>query len=181
MKNKIGTVGRFLPGLQYRLAPIPGMSEGGVLSVFGPTVMKGYLLADKPYELVSYENKWYDTGDIVSIDEEGFITIKGRLKRFAKIAGEMVSLTMIENYIRKLWPEHQHAVINIAEEKKGEQLVLITTYSEAAREPLVIFAKENLMSEITIPKQIHVLAKMPLLGSGKIDYVFLHQYIHTMI
>ena len=170
MQNKTGTVGRFLPGIKYRLKPVPGIEEGGVLIVSGPNIMKGYLLADHPGQLVPPEEGWYETGDIVSIDESGYVTIKGRVKRFAKIAGEMVSLAMVENQVNKLWPDYQHAVINIPDPKKGEALVLVTTHPGATREELVIFGKANKMGEITIPKKILIVKVMPLLGSGKVDY-----------
>lgn len=169
-QNKTGTVGRLLPGISYKIKPVPGIDEGGVLVVSGPNVMKGYLLASAPGVLVKPENGWYETGDVVSIDETGFVTIKGRIKRFAKIAGEMVSLMMVEQQINKLWPDHQHAVVNVPDAKKGEQLVLITTYLEATREAVVAHAKAVLMGEIAIPKRIITTAEMPLLGTGKVDY-----------
>lgn len=177
MQNKAGTVGRFLPGLQYRMEEVPGIEQGGVLYVKGPNVMKGYLLADNPGVLVPPEDGWYNTGDIVDIDEAGFITIKGRAKRFAKIGGEMVSLTMVEQQISSLWPNYQHAVINIADPKKGEQLMLITTYSEAKREDILSYAKSIGMTELAVPKKMTIIEKMPLLGSGKIDYKELINFV----
>lgn len=177
MQNKIGTVGRFLPGIQYRLDPVPGIAEGGILSVLGSNIMKGYLLSDKPGLLVAPEQGWYNTGDIISIDESGFITIKGRVKRFAKIAGEMVSLTMVEQEINKLWPDYQHAVINKPDPKKGEQLILFTTYPDATREMVVNHAKTAQMGEITIPKKIIIIKKMSLLSTGKIDYTSLSEEV----
>lgn len=176
MQNKIGTVGRFLPGIQYQLNSVPGIEEGGTLMISGPNVMKGYLLADQPGVLVPPQDGWYDTGDVVSIDEAGFVTIKGRVKRFAKIAGEMVSLAMVEQQINKLWPEYQHAIINMPDIKKGERLILLTTYQHATREEIVSHAKTNHMGDIAIPKQIVILKKMHLLGTGKIDYASLKDY-----
>lgn len=170
MQNKMGTVGRFLPGIHYRLNPVPGINQGGMLVVSGPNIMKGYLLANQPGILVPPENGWYETGDVVSIDEMGFITIIGRVKRFAKIAGEMISLVLIENLIEKLWPAYQHAVLSIPDSKKGEQLILVTTYPNAIRDEIVSHIKLNHMSEIAIPKKIVIIQKMPLLGTGKIDY-----------
>ncbi len=170
MQNKIGTVGRLLPGIKGRLKPVPGIDEGGVLEISGPNIMKGYLLADNPGQLVPPQDGWYDTGDIVSIDESGYVTIKGRVKRFAKIGGEMISLVMVETQINKLWPEFQHAVVNIPDPKKGEQLVLVTTNPKATREEVVAFARANLMGEITTPKKILIVKEMPLLGSGKVNY-----------
>lgn len=173
MQNKEGTVGRFLPGIHYQLTAVPGIENGGSLSVSGPNVMKGYLLANEPGVLVPPTEGWYDTGDVVSVDETGFITIKGRIKRFAKIAGEMVSLTMVEQHLSKLWPTFQHAVINLPDPKKGEQLILVTTNPNAAREELISYFKENRIAELAIPKKIVFLKQMPLLGTGKIDYSYL--------
>lgn len=170
MQNKMGTVGRLLPGISYQLKPVPGIDDGGVLMVSGPNIMKGYLLASNPGVLVAPEQGWYETGDVVSIDENGFVTIKGRIKRFAKIAGEMVSLTMVEQQISKLWPDHQHAVVNLPDPKKGEQIILITTNMEASRDAIVSHAKVVQMGEIAIPRKIISVPEMPLLGTGKIDY-----------
>ncbi|HSR72917.1 MAG TPA: AMP-binding protein, partial [Kiloniellales bacterium] len=96
MHYRAGTVGRFLPGIRHRLEPVPGLDEGGQLFVAGPNVMLGYVLAEAPGELRPPTEGWYDTGDIVAIDDEGFVTIQGRAKRFIKIAGEMVSLAAVE-------------------------------------------------------------------------------------
>lgn len=170
MQNKPGTVGRLLPGLKCELVAVPGIDQGGVLKVNGPNVMKGYLLANKPGVLVPPQNGWYETGDIVSIDDTGFVTIKGRVKRFAKIAGEMVSLAMVEQKVQQLWPEAQHAVVNVPDAKKGEQLVLVTTQQAATRDEVIRFAKSVQMGEIMIPRKVTVVKEMPLLGSGKINY-----------
>lgn len=170
MQNKVGSVGRLLPGIRYKLTAVPGIEKGGVMSIAGPNIMKGYLLASQPGVLVPPEQGWYDTGDVISIDEAGFLTIQGRVKRFAKIAGEMVSLTMVEQQMLTLWPEHLHAVVNMPNIKKGEQIVLVTTKPDANREDIVTYAKANHMPEISIPRKIVKIKTMLLLGSGKIDY-----------
>lgn len=177
MQTKVGTVGRLLPGIQYQLQNIPGISEGGLLKVFGPNVMKGYLLAQQPGVLAPPKDGWYETGDIVDFDESGFITIKGRVKRFAKIAGEMVSLSLVEQKIQELWPNAQHAVVSIPDLKKGEQIVLVTTQHDAMRDEIVRFAKMNLMGDIMIPRKIVTLKNMPILGSGKINYTAIKEKI----
>jgi acyl-[acyl-carrier-protein]-phospholipid O-acyltransferase/long-chain-fatty-acid--[acyl-carrier-protein] ligase len=171
MHNKPGTVGRLLPGIHYRLEAVPGIEDGGKLVVTGPNIMKGYLLADKPGLLVPPENHTYDTGDIVAFDEEGYITIKGRAKRFAKIAGEMVSLTAVEAYIAALWPGHHHAVVSIPDAKKGEALVLVTDYADAKREEISAYAKAHGIGELSVPRMITIVESVPLLGTGKTDYV----------
>ena len=169
MKNQVGTVGRFLPGIRYQLNPVPGIEDGGVLSIAGPNIMKGYLFADQPGVLVAPKEGWYDTGDVVSIDPAGYITIKGRVKRFAKIAGEMVSLVMVESKYDQLWPAYQHAVISITDPKKGEQLMLFTTNPEATRGSGDL-CESHWYGDIAIPKKIVILKVMPQLSTGKIDY-----------
>lgn len=175
MANKIGSVGKLLPQIETVLEPVPGVENGGRLHVKGPNIMKGYLLADKPGKLVSPESSqgkgWYDTGDIVEISEEGFVTIKGRAKRFAKIAGEMVSLTAVETFVSGIYPDEGHAIVALPDAKKGEQLVLLTTKKGLKRSNLFSPAKEQGISELWVPKEIVVVDKIPLLGTGKVDYV----------
>lgn len=170
MQNKSGTVGRLLPGIQYKLKEVPGIKEGGRLSVSGPNVMLGYLLSIAPGVLVPPENGWYDTGDIVDIDDEGYITIKGRAKRFAKVGGEMISLTAVEGLLAKLWPNHTHAIIAIPDEKKGEQLILVTENKEAKRQEIIEYVRKQGLSELGLPKKIIYVDQVPILGTGKINY-----------
>ena len=179
MEIKSGTVGQFLPGVEYQLLPVPGVEKGGKLLVKGPNVMLGYLLHDKPGVIVPPQTEqgagWYDTGDIVEIDDEGFVTICGRAKRFAKIGGEMVSLGAVEEIIGKCWPGHHHAIVAIPDSSKGEQLVLLTSYPDADRKLLVELMRAHDVSEINIPRKIIRLDNVPLLGSGKTDYTSAYQ------
>ncbi|WP_341325611.1 AMP-binding protein [Methylotuvimicrobium sp. KM2] len=172
MEFKAGTVGRFMPKMEYKLEPIPGIDQGGQLHVKGPNIMQGYLLAKNPGQLVPpksvYGEGWYDTGDIVDVDDEGFITIKGRSKRFAKIAGEMVSLTVVEQLATKAWPDALHAAVTLPDEKKGEQIILLTTQKSASARDLEAVAEG--VSKIVLPKKIMIVDKVPVLASGKIDY-----------
>ncbi|MEH6630265.1 MAG: acyl-[ACP]--phospholipid O-acyltransferase [Halopseudomonas aestusnigri] len=170
LQYKAGTVGRFLPGIESRLEPVPGIPTGGRLFVKGPNIMKGYLRADAPGQLQPPEGGWYDTGDIVALDIDGFISIQGRAKRFAKIAGEMVSLTAAEDLAGKVWPGFQHAVIARPDAKKGEQLILATDCPTATRPELQAKAKEEGITELMIPREIEILDKLPVLGTGKTDY-----------
>ncbi len=171
MHFKAGSVGRLLPGVEGRLDPVPGIAEGGRLSIRGPNIMAGYLKADAPGQLQPPEGGWHDTGDIVTIDDAGFITIRGRAKRFAKIGGEMVSLPAVETYAAKLWPDSEHAVVTRPDARKGEQLVLFTTRADATASALQAWARDNGVTELMIPKDIRIVEALPVLGTGKLDYV----------
>ena len=175
MYFKRGSVGRLLPGIEYKLEQIPGVEDGGRLFVKGANIMAGYLRDTNPGVLEPPQDGWYDTGDIVRVDEKGFIFILGRAKRFAKIAGEMISLTAVETEINALWPGKMHAIVNIPDEKKGEQLVLFTTEPKAERSALIIDFKAKGLSELAVPKIIKIMEEIPLMGTGKVDYVKLKE------
>jgi acyl-[acyl-carrier-protein]-phospholipid O-acyltransferase / long-chain-fatty-acid--[acyl-carrier-protein] ligase len=165
-----GSVGLFLPGIEHRLEPVPGIAEGGRLFVRGSNVMLGYLKADKPEVVQAPEDGWYDTGDIVSVDADGFVFIQGRAKRFAKIAGEMVSLAMAETLAQDVWRDAEIAVVAVADARKGERLVLVTSATDAAPRAMLARARERGMAEIMVPRDVVVVPKVPLLGTGKVDY-----------
>lgn len=169
-----GSVGRLLPGIEARLEAVPGLDEGEQVFVRGPNIMAGYLKTDAPGVLQPPEDGWHDTGDIVTIDAEGFVTIRGRAKRFTKIAGEMVSLPAVEGYAAKVWPDAESAVVTRPDARKGEQLVLFTTNKDAKLSELRAWGKENGIAEIAIPRDIRVLDSLPLLGTGKLDYATLN-------
>ncbi|MFC6792508.1 acyl-[ACP]--phospholipid O-acyltransferase [Methylobacterium komagatae] len=171
MFNRFGTVGRLLPGIEAKLEPVPGIDEGGRLSVRGPNVMLGYLMTDAPGHLKPPPEGWHDTGDIVSIDKEGFVTIRGRAKRFAKVAGEMVSLAAIEKLANDLWPDRLSAAAAVPDARKGERLVLFTQAKDATRAAFQSFAKGKGASDVSIPAEVVVLEDIPLLGAGKVDLV----------
>jgi acyl-[acyl-carrier-protein]-phospholipid O-acyltransferase/long-chain-fatty-acid--[acyl-carrier-protein] ligase len=173
MDYKAGSVGRFMPDMLHKLEPVPGIENAGKLHVAGPNIMKGYLLPDNPGVLVppcsaAYGEGWYDTGDIVHVDEEGFIHIQGRSKRFAKIGGEMVSLTAVEQLAIHAWPEAQHVVVSLPDPKKGEQLVLLTTRRDVNAKLLA--EASTGVATINLPKKVFVLDKLPVLATGKTDY-----------
>jgi acyl-[acyl-carrier-protein]-phospholipid O-acyltransferase/long-chain-fatty-acid--[acyl-carrier-protein] ligase len=171
LANKAGTVGRLVPLLEARLDPVPGIGEGGRLSVRGPNVMLGYYRAENPGVLEPPKDGWHDTGDIVAVDAHGFITIKGRAKRFAKIGGEMVSLSAVEAMAAELWPGVVSIVVSVPDARKGERLVLLTPEAKASREAFSRHAKARGASELSVPAEIVVVPSVPLLGSGKPDYV----------
>jgi len=166
-----GTVGRLLPGMRMRLEPVEGIEEGGRLWLAGPNMMTGYMNADRPGEIQPLTDGWHDTGDIVSVDRDGFITIRGRAKRFAKIAGEMVSLGAVEMLAQALWPEERHAVVSVPDKRRGERIVLVTTAGTADAEQLRKFGKAHGAAELMVPGDIVKVPEIPVLGSGKTDYV----------
>jgi acyl-[acyl-carrier-protein]-phospholipid O-acyltransferase/long-chain-fatty-acid--[acyl-carrier-protein] ligase len=174
MQHKAGTVGRPLPKVEYKLEPVEGLTTGGRLLVKGPNVMLGYLKADAP-GVIQPQGEWYDTGDIVSVDDQHYITIQGRAKRFAKIAGEMVSLMMVEDIAATLYAEAGHAAIAAADEKKGEHIVLFTEQQDMTREQLIQYVSDKGLPELCLPKHLVFRAEIPRLGNGKIDYMTLQK------
>jgi acyl-[acyl-carrier-protein]-phospholipid O-acyltransferase/long-chain-fatty-acid--[acyl-carrier-protein] ligase len=169
--NHPGTVGRLMAGMQARLEPVPGIVNAGLLYVKGPNVMLGYINPHKPGEIEPPPGGWYNTGDVVSIDEEGFITIRGRMKRFAKIGGETVSLGVVENCAAALWPDNRHAAVALPDGRKGEQILLVTDAPEARRMDLIAWAQNHGVSELAIPRKILIIPDIPVLATGKTDYV----------
>ncbi|WP_420410008.1 AMP-binding protein [Hoeflea sp.] len=169
--SREGTVGRLLPAMALRLEPVEGIDEGGRLFVSGPNVMLGYMLADAPGVLQPLTGGWHDSGDIVTVDEDGFIAIRGRAKRFAKIAGEMISLGAVEMMVQNLWPEDVHAAVAVEDSRKGERIVLVTTRMPALREELREYSKRFGATELMVPGEIINVPEIPVLGSGKTDYV----------
>ncbi len=173
--NHYGTVGKLLPGIEARLDPVDGIKEGGRLFLKGPNIMAGYLNPESPDVIEAPKDGWHDTGDIVKFDDAGFVKILGRAKRFAKIGGEMVSLTAVERLAEEVWPENRHAVVAIADDKKGERLVLFTDNGDADMTRLAKWAKDHGTPALAIPKKILKVEAVPVLGSGKTDYVTLQK------
>ncbi|MBN9555830.1 MAG: AMP-binding protein, partial [Alphaproteobacteria bacterium] len=168
--NRPGTVGRLMAGMQARLDPVEGIPNAGLLVVKGPNVMLGYIKPEAPVIIVPPEDGWYDTGDVASIDDDGFIAIRGRVRRFAKIGGETVSLAVVENVAAAVWPDHHHAAVAVKDRAKGEQIVLVTDRAEAKRLDLVAWAQNHGVSELAVPRRIVTVAALPVLGTGKTDY-----------
>lgn len=179
MYNKVGTVGKLLPGIEYELREIEEIREGKELWIKGDNVMLGYMLHDRPGEVDFLEDGWLNTGDIVNIDDEGFVTIVGRTKRFAKIGGEMVGLDGIEEIGHSLWPNYKHACISKPDPKKGEFLILVTEKHDADLDEFRHYAKEQGLNPLFIPKVIKIVDKIPLLGSGKPNYIELSKTVES--
>ncbi len=173
MHFKAGTVGRLMPAIEHRLDPVAGIAEGGRLHVRGPNVMKGYLRDAAPGILEPVADGWYDTGDIVAIDPDGFVSIQGRAKRFAKIAGEMVSLGAVEELAAKASPAARHAALARPDARKGEAVVLVSEDPALTRQTLIAAAAANGVPEIAIPRDVLAGRPIPVLGTGKTDYVAL--------
>ena len=169
-KNRPGTVGQLLAGMECRIEPVEGINDGGRLHVRGPNVMQGYLRAEKPGVIERLPEGWHDTGDIAALDDEGNIRIKGRIKRFAKIGGEMVSLAVVENCASALWPDDMHAAANLPDKRKGEMIVLLTTAKDANRADLLGWAQNHGVPELAVPRQVFHIDEIPVLGTGKVDY-----------
>ena len=170
-----GTVGMIVPAMESRIEPVEGIAEGGRLWLRGPNIMLGYLNRDMPGFINVSDDGWYDTGDIVTINRYGFITIIGRAKRFAKIAGEMVSLSAVEGVAASVWPELLNAAVIQKCSGKGEQILLFSEASHADKGSFIKKIQEQGYSELLIPYRIYPGSKIPVLSSGKIDYVMLDQ------
>jgi acyl-[acyl-carrier-protein]-phospholipid O-acyltransferase/long-chain-fatty-acid--[acyl-carrier-protein] ligase len=167
--NRPGTVGGLLPGIEVRLESVDGIPRGGRFYVRGPNIMLGYLNLDGRLE--PPPDGWHDTGDVVEVSPDKWLTILGRVKRFAKIGGEMVSLTAAEGLAASLWPEARHAVISMPDGKKGERLILVTDRADADASALIAHAKAQGAPELAVPRRIVKTVELPVLGSGKTDYV----------
>ena len=175
--NRRGTVGGLLPGVETRLEPVEGIPGGGRLYVRGPNVMSGYLNAGGGVE--APVDGWHDTGDVVAISADDWVTILGRVKRFAKVGGEMVSLTAAEDLACAVWPDSRHAVIAMPDTKKGEKLVLVTDRRDADASAIIAYAQSIGAPEIAAPRKIIKVTEVPVLGTGKTDYVAIQRMAET--
>jgi acyl-[acyl-carrier-protein]-phospholipid O-acyltransferase/long-chain-fatty-acid--[acyl-carrier-protein] ligase len=174
--NRLGTVGELLPGIEHRLEPVEGIDEGGLLHVRGNNVMLGYLGEDGGVQPVSsiYGSGWYATGDIVVI-EDNLVRLTGRRRRFAKIAGEMVSLEVSERIAAAASPGAVHAAISVREEGRGEAIILFTEDAKLDRTNLLAAAKTIGAPELALARKVVHIEKIPVLGNGKKDYVSLSE------
>ncbi|MEO0730242.1 MAG: hypothetical protein AAFY64_07665, partial [Pseudomonadota bacterium] len=179
--NTPGAVGALLTDIETRIDPVPGIEEGGKLSVRGPNVMLGYMMPDRPGVLVPPADGWHDTGDIVDVGDDGLIRIKGRAKRFAKVGGEMVSLQAVENTVAAIWPDQNHVVLSVPDDRRGEQLILMTEATDIDRAALVDGFKARGCPELWLPRRVVGVEEIPLLGSGKTDFPAAAALYDTML
>ena len=178
LSARSGTVGKFLPGIEWRLDPVPGIDSGGNLVVRGPNLMEGYLLYEQGFRPV---DGWYATGDVVSVDSAGYASIQARLKRFAKIAGEMINLQLVEEAASACFSTGLHAAVAAADGRKGERVVLFTTNSQTTRDELREYFLQAGHSVLYVPSRIISIATMPLLGTGKPDYLGLQKQAEKLL
>jgi acyl-[acyl-carrier-protein]-phospholipid O-acyltransferase/long-chain-fatty-acid--[acyl-carrier-protein] ligase len=173
LEPRPGSVGRLLPGIEARLEPMPGVPEGGRLLVRGPNIMQGYLNPEANARFRELQG-WYDTGDIVRFDEDGFGYVLGRLKRFAKISGEMVSLTAVEDALAGAFPDFglrcQIAVVALPDEDKGERLIAVTNEPQLTTDAVRAVLKNRGFSNLCIPRELRVVREIPKLGTGKVNH-----------
>jgi acyl-[acyl-carrier-protein]-phospholipid O-acyltransferase/long-chain-fatty-acid--[acyl-carrier-protein] ligase len=173
LEPRYGSVGRLLPDMEYKLEPVEGVAEGGRLFVRGPNVMKGYLNTEANAKFQALGG-WYDTGDIVSVDAEGYLHILGRMKRFAKVSGEMVSLTAVEDALAGAFPHYglhcQVAVITRPEENKGEMLIAVTNEPKLTLDEIRDAIKAKGLTNLSVPREIKVVKEIPKLGTGKVNH-----------
>jgi acyl-[acyl-carrier-protein]-phospholipid O-acyltransferase/long-chain-fatty-acid--[acyl-carrier-protein] ligase len=170
MHARDGTVGRLMPDIRARLEPVEGIARGGRLFVSGPNIMLGYLRAEKPGVVEPPADGWHDTGDIVEIDLSGYVTILGRAKRFAKVAGEMVSLSAVEEWASALWPDAGHAALALPDVRKGERVVLLTSQPSVTRADFAAYIRARGLPEVATPAGLIYVPAIPVLGTGKTDY-----------
>ena len=173
----LGRVGRFLPGVEYQIERVEGIERGGVLHIRGPNLMLGYYRDSRPGVIemprsVKGEG-WYDTGDVVEVDESGMVTIVGRTRRFTKVAGEMVSLDVMELVASAASPGHRHAAIVLLEDSGEEVTVLFTTDASLTRPRLAEAARSSGAPELAVARRLVTLAEIPVMFTGKTDYVSL--------
>ena len=173
LEPRYGSVGRLMPGLEYRLERVEGVEDGGRLFVRGPNVMKGYLNAGSNAKFLALDG-WYDTGDIVSVNDDGYLHVRGRMKRFAKVSGEMVSLTAVEDALAGAFPQYslrcQVAVVTRPDENKGEVLIAVSNEPKLTLDEIRDAIKAKGLTNLSIPREIKTVKEIPKLGTGKVNH-----------
>jgi acyl-[acyl-carrier-protein]-phospholipid O-acyltransferase/long-chain-fatty-acid--[acyl-carrier-protein] ligase len=182
MRPRHSSAGRFLPGLEHRLEPVEGVPEGGRLFVRGPNIMRGYVNAEANARFQALGG-WYDTGDIVKLDAGGFVFILGRLKRFAKVSGEMVSLAAVEDALAGAFPQYglrfAAAVVARPDAARGERLIAVTNEPRLTLEEVRAAIHARGLSNLAVPRELKLLHDLPLLGTGKINHRELERLVQA--
>ena len=174
MRPRPGSAGEFLPGIEHKLQHVEGIEEDGAgrLFVRGPNIMRGYLNPEANARFKA-DAGWYDTGDIAKVDREGFVYILGRLKRFAKISGEMVSLAAVEEAFIGAFPQYglkfTIAVLARPDESRGEKLVAVTNEPRLALDEVRQVVRSRGLGNLAVPKEIVYVREIPRLGTGKVN------------
>ena len=173
MEAKYGAAGKLLPLIDFKLEPVEGVADGGRLFVRGPNVMKGYLNPDANAQFKALGG-WYDTGDLVTVDADRFVTILGRLKRFAKVSGEMVSLTAVEDALAGAFPHYglrcQTAVLSLPDQDKGEKLIAVTNDRRLQLDEIRAVLKAKGLTNLCVPREVKYVREIPKLGTGKVNH-----------
>ena len=175
------SVGRPLPGNAVRIVDDNDamVAEGGIgrLQTTGATVFRAYLDNPEANATSFAPDGWFDTGDLAEIDAEGFLTITGRVKRFAKIGGEMVSLDRVAKRARALWTDADHAVLAVRRDEGGEAIVLVTDTEEASREAFSEHVKAHDLDRRLVPEHVLVVEETPMMPTGSPDYPRLRELV----
>lgn len=173
MQPKVGSVGRLMPGMEWKLEAVPGVEDAGRLFVRGPNIMRGYLNPDANEAFLAHGG-WYDTGDIVFVDDDGYVFIRGRMKRFAKISGEMVSLTAVEDALTGAFPKYglrcHVAILAIPDKRKGEALILVSTEKRLTVKEARDVLREKGLPNLAAPRSVLFAREIPKLGTGKVNH-----------
>jgi len=179
LRNRPGTVGKAFSGTEFKivdpdsLEPLP-IGEDGLILIGGPQIMKGYLkMPEKTAEVIEIIDgyRWYRTGDKGHLDEDGFLTIVDRYSRFAKIGGEMISLTTVEEEILDACNDKnlEIAATCLPDQRKGEKIVLLST-SNIDKSELTKILSDAKINPLYHPSSVLVVDEIPKLGSGKTDF-----------
>jgi len=172
--HKIGSVGKLLPGVQIKIIHSEteeelGRGKEGKILIKGDLVMEGYL-GDLEETSLHIRKGWYDTGDMGVFDEDGFLWHRGRLKRFVKIGGEMVSLVKVESVLEKYLPEDTVCcVVDVPNPTKGADIVAAIATSDIDKKKIIKQLAKELPS-IAVPKEIYYIEDIPMMGSGKVNF-----------
>jgi acyl-[acyl-carrier-protein]-phospholipid O-acyltransferase/long-chain-fatty-acid--[acyl-carrier-protein] ligase len=182
--NRPGSVGRPIPGVfvrveNYETGAECQIGEIGKILVKGDNVMKGYF-DDFEQTSLSIRHGWYDTGDMGYMDSEGYLWHVGRLKRFLKVGGEMVSLIKVEDVLEKLLPQDvECCVVEVPDAIRGAKIVAAVT--QPVDEKTILKSMSDQLPKIALPSKFVVMPELPKMGSGKIDFRTITERVREMV